>query len=362
MKLQALLLSMASLAVAQPTQDRTFEFKTEKVGEGIYSFIVPETHANIVQGNSTVIIGSDGALVIDTGQFPSVTRRHITEIRKLTNQPVKFVLFTHWHGDHNFCGAVYKQEFPGVTLVSTDFTRQLMSTEGPAYLKGAAENWPVMVDRLPKVLASGKRRDGSPLSDVQKSIYQDDLAVLQVAIPEFKSVTTTLADLTFDRELTLYLGDREVQIKWLGRANTAGDAVTWVPDAKVLITGDTVVLPTPYGYGSYYTEWPVVLRKMIDMRATAIVPGHGPVMHDYGYLEQLIPLFKSVSQQVKELADAGLSLEDTYKKIDLNRYRDQLAGNDPFRRHAFDEYFVQPAVSRAYQEAKGKLNSESLVE
>jgi hypothetical protein len=104
------------------------------------------------------------------------------------------------------------------------------------------------------------------------------------------------------------------------------------------------------------------MRKMIAMQATTIIPGHGPVMHDYSYLEKLIPLFEGVSAQVKAAADAGLSLEETYKKIDLNAFRDQLAGKDGFRRHAFDEYFVQPAVNRAYQEAKGKMNPETLAE
>jgi cyclase len=354
----ALLISGAAQTASQPT----FNFDTIKVAEGIYSFIVPETHADIVQGNSTAIIGSGGVLVIDTGQFPSLTRRHIAEIRKLTDQPVKFILFTHWHGDHNFCGSIYQQEFPGVTLISTDFTRQLMATEGPAYLKAAAENWPIMLERLPKALETGKRSDGTVLSNIQKNVYAVDLEVLKVAVPEFKNVRNTLADLTFDRDLTIYLGNREVQIKWLGRANTAGDAITWVPDAKVLITGDTVVYPTPYGFGSYFTEWPPVLQEMIDMHAAAIVPGHGPVMKDYSYFKTLIALFDALTAQVKAAVAKGLSEEETRKQVDLDRFAKQLAGEDPYRRRAFFDFFVQPAVGRAYEEITGKVKPESLGE
>ena len=84
--------------------------------------------------------------------------------------------------------------------------------------------------------------------------------------------------------MTLRLGKRDVQVMFLGRANTAGDAVVYVPDAKVLATGDIVVHPFPFAFQSYIGEWARVLRKMEAMDAIAIVPGHGPVMRDKAYL------------------------------------------------------------------------------
>jgi glyoxylase-like metal-dependent hydrolase (beta-lactamase superfamily II) len=211
-------------------------------------------------------------------------------------------------------------------------------------------------------LASGKSRSGAPLSEDQKLWLREDLEVFKSSQAEFVGVKTTPADMTFDKDLTIYLGNREVQITWLGRANTAGDAVTWVPDARVLITGDTVVYPTPYGFGSYFTEWPAVLQKMIDMNAAAIVPGHGPVMKDYSYFKTLIALFDSLTTQVKAAVAKGMSEEDTRKQVNLDAFAQQLAGDDPYRKRAFQEFFIQPAVGRAYEEAIGKMKPEGLGE
>jgi cyclase len=185
-----------------------------------------------------------------------------------------------------------------------------------------------------------------------------DLVAIQAAAPEFAKVINPLSNLTFDRNLTLHLGGRDVEVKWLGRGNTAGDAIVWVPDSKTLLTGDTVVYPTPYGIGSYFSEWPAVLQKMIDMKATAIVPGHGPVMHDYAYFEQLKQLFAALTAQVKAAVAKGMSLEDTRKAVTLADFSQRFAGNDRFRKRAFQDFFVYPGVTRAYEEATGKMSEE----
>jgi cyclase len=352
---------LAIAAVAQEKKLVSEEFETVEVAKGVIAFIAPEPAAGIVQGNSTAIIGSEGVLVVDTGQFPSITKRHIAEIRKRTHKPVKFVLFTHWHGDHNFAARAYQTAFPGVTLISTAFTRQLMESEGPKFIQGFAENAPRAVETISQRLQQGKRRDGTPLTHEQKLTLRADLAMFESAQPEFKHVKNTPAEMTFDKDLTIHLGEREVQIKFLGRANTAGDAVTWIPDEKVLITGDTVVYPTPYGFGCYFREWPAVLQKMMDMNATAIVPGHGPVMKDYSYMKTLIALFDSLNAQVKAAVAKGAnSEEEVRKQVKLDEFAKQLAGENPYRKRAFAEFFVQPAVGRAYEEAMGKMKPEGL--
>ncbi len=63
---------------------------------------------------------------------------------------------------------------------------------------------------------------------------------------------------------------------WLGRANTGGDAILWLPDVKVLVAGDTVVYPSPFASGSYMSEWPIVLQKMMNMKRRDDHPGPWP--------------------------------------------------------------------------------------
>ena len=61
-----------------------------KVGDGIYAFIAAEPTTEMVSGNSVVVIGDDGALVVDTGHVPSLTRRMIADIQQMTDKPVRY--------------------------------------------------------------------------------------------------------------------------------------------------------------------------------------------------------------------------------------------------------------------------------
>jgi glyoxylase-like metal-dependent hydrolase (beta-lactamase superfamily II) len=150
----------------------------------------------------------------------------------------------------------------------------------------------------------------------------------------------------------VYLGKREVRILWLGRGNTGGDAIIYVPDSRVVMTGDLVVSPTPYAYGSYLTEWRQTLHRLMDLDATAIVPGHGPVQRDWAYIKRLDALLGAVLAQVAQGESQGRSLADIRKTLDVEEFRRQFCGDDQERSLAFKIGFVEPATERAYQESK----------
>src|SRR5215472_3095739 len=119
-----LLLPMLASAqsVAKPDDPQLTTYETVKLADGIYAFISPEPKVPLVTGNSTVIIGKDAVLVVDTGHFPSLTRRQIDDIRRLTDKPVAFVVNTHWHADHNTGNYVYREQFPAVAIIGTPAT------------------------------------------------------------------------------------------------------------------------------------------------------------------------------------------------------------------------------------------------
>lgn len=74
-------------------------FKIEKISNNVYVFITPRPMADIVHGNSTIIVGEDGVLVIDTFGDDIIATEAIKEIKKITSKPVKYILNTHWHYD-----------------------------------------------------------------------------------------------------------------------------------------------------------------------------------------------------------------------------------------------------------------------
>ena len=145
---------------------------------------------------------------------------------------------------------------------------------------------------------------------------------------------------------------------WLGRANTGGDAVAWVPDVKLLMTGDIVVAPVPFAFGSYMTEWPAVVQKMIDMKPALIIPGHGPLMHDTSYFQLLKKTIEALTVQVKKAVAQGKSLKETQAEVKLDEYVKRLADGDKVHESEIRGTFIQPGIDRAYQEATGKLRPE----
>ena len=325
-------------------------YQVVKVADGILAFIAPEPVTPLVNGNSVAVIGDDGVLVVDPGQFPSVARRVIGEIRKVTDKPVRFVVDTHWHPDHWAADCEYRSAFPGVVVITTSYTAAMMGTKARQFID--PKTIESGLDGLRDVLKAGKRGDGSDIPEGFRRFLADEITDYEDFVGELRHVTPTSPDVTFDHELAVHLGAREVRLMWLGRGNTGGDAVIVVPDSKVVMTGDLVVAPTPYAIGSFLGEWVATLDRLTAIDAAVIVPGHGPVMHDWGYARSVQALLGSVTGQVREAVRAGMSLDDTRKKVDLTSAARQFCAGSERREIAFREFFTKPAVERAFEEAK----------
>ena len=135
-----------------------------------------------------------------------------------------------------------------------------------------------------------------------------------------------------------------------------------VPDAKVVVTGDLLVSPVPYGYGCHPAEWIATLRSLMasNADAAAIVPGHGPVMHDWEYAKKVIAVLEAIRAQVGQAVREGASLEEMRKRVGhlMEDFQKEFAGADFGRGKAFRDFFVASAVDRAWQEAKGEMAPE----
>ena len=334
-----------------------YAYEKTKVAEGVYAFVIPKPQGALVSGNTLVVVGDDAVLVVDTGHFPSLARAMIADIRALTDKPVRYVVNTHWHPDHLFGNATYREAFPGVVLLAHAETRRLAIKNDPQYID-MQRDLAKHAARTREALVRGTTSRGEPIDAKQRLAVAATLAELEQTVGDAKVVLEP-PQATFDGgSVTVNLGRREVRVMHLGRGNTAGDVVVYVPDAKVVATGDLVVAPTPYAYGSYLSEWSETLKKLEALDATVILPGHGPLEHDWSYVHTLEAMIASVRTQVGDATKAGLTLAQTQKKVDLAEYRKQCAGEDPLKGFEFDEGFTEQAVERAYQETQGKLAEE----
>jgi glyoxylase-like metal-dependent hydrolase (beta-lactamase superfamily II) len=346
-----------SAAGAQAPQSIVFEdvtsvYHMKNVGKDIYAFIAPEPKAPIVSGNSAALIGSDAVLVVDSGHFPALTQRMIADIKSKTAKPVRYLVNTHWHEDHNVGNSVYAGAFPGLAIISTPFTRDSMNEYIPKSLQIELTQYPNYLEIARKRLQTGKKSDGSPVTEVDKVFYTNMIDVITKHTPQLKESHFLGPNVTFADQLHVDLGGREVMIFWPGNANTAGDVVVYVPDQKLLITGDILVWPVPYATPSYIGSWVKVLDKLLAMDVSVIVPGHGPVMHDKTYMKTVRQLLADLNDQVRQGIAQGLSLEQVKKKVTMQSYKDELTQGMPERVYAWDNFFI-PAVESAWNEQKG---------
>ena len=159
---------------------------------------------------------------------------------------------------------------------------------------------------------------------------------------ELKRITFQSATLTFDHDFTIDLGNREVQVKFLGRGNTNGDAVVFLPKEQIVVAGDLVVTPIPYFYDGYPSEWIRTLQHLSALNPRTIVPGHGAIMHDDAYLQLMRDVMQSaVSQMSTRLAQTRPAMFQTLDglkgAVDLSAFRQRFIGTDQSLNPAFDE-------------------------
>lgn len=354
------LLAALALAPGLALAGYPFTFQRVEVARGIHAFIEPFGHA-VVSGNIVAIVGEEAVAVVDTGHHPRLARRIAAEIRRLTPKPVRYVVNTHWHNDHVSGNSVFAEAFPGVTVVAHAFTSRLMDTDirrfqGPGcvpFLRSQSQG-------LRDALASGRGADGTPLGQARRQRLEAIVADADAAIEDCGEFRYRGVDLAFEERVTLRLGNRDVELRHLGRANTAGDVVAWVPDAKVLVAGDLVVHPFPFATQSYIGEWADVLRRIEAMPFEALVPGHGPVMRERDYVRTLAETFESIVAQARAAYRPGMTEEALRERVDLAPFRRRIAGDDATIGANFDYMVGRLAVGRAWQALRGALEPEAL--
>jgi cyclase len=347
-----LIASLTLVAAAAPALAQLQTMEVTKLADGVYGAIYSEMVRDPVQSNSLIIIGDDGVCVVDAHYTPSAARATIAEIRKLTPLPVRFVVTTHWHDDHIFGNQEYRAAFPGVQFVAHQEVRTSMVAKALEHQQSLVKSYSAAIPRAETRLASGLGRDGKPLTADERADLVFMLPIYRAYLEDFSAVTIVLPTITFDKEITLRLGSREVQVRSFGAGNTKGDAVIYLPKDRIVAVGDLVVYPVPFIYGGFPASWVEVMRAVRELRPETIVPGHGPVMRDFAYFDRVTALMQSMAGQAKAAVARGLTLEETRKAFDLAAFRDQFIQGKEAREGTFTASIINSGIEAAYTEAK----------
>ena len=228
--------------------------------------------------NTGIVIGDDAVMVIDTQATPVMAQHVIRRIREVTDKPIKYVVMSHYHAVRVLGASAYGAQ----QVIASQDTYDLIVERGAQDMKSEIERFP----RL------------------------------------FRSVETipglTWPTLTFAGKMTLWLGKLEVQLLQLGRGHTKGDTVVWLPQQKILFSGDLVEYgATPYAGDAYFQDWPKTLDNLSALQPVALVPGRGDALTTPQLVRDGLAGTKSFISElyanVKAGAATGKNLNAIYK-------------------------------------------------
>ena len=327
---------------------------SQKVADGVYLFTTTPYGDVGLSGNSVAVVTGEAVLVFDTNGIPETAERVLNEIRKLTDKPVRYVINSHWHWDHWSGNQVYRSAFPDVQIITHDKTLELMKNVEPRWnAAGLKAQLPAYLADLRKKVetAKGNQAVSSQAKEMEKLLMADENFLAQKTM-----LRKIFPNVTFSDSMTVRPGGREIQILH-ARAITTGDAYLYLPEQKILITGDIMLDPYPYAIGGTYpADWLKTLERFAALNPSFIIPGHGKLQQGTGLLQNYLSLFRSVLNRVKDLKARGLSLEQCVSTIDKEEFATKLNITDPQKAKEFKAYFLDVFVSRAYRELDGPLS------
>ncbi len=342
-KLSRMFLALAmGLAAAGSAAAQSFDIV--KAADGVYAAIGKPG----VFSNAAFIVNDDDVLVVDTHLRPSWARDLVAEIRKITDKPVRYVVNTHWHGDHVQGNQVYVSVFGrNVEYLAQHNTRDDMIKKAiPSVRQDLTTDVPAAIQQFEKMLASGKDKSGNPLTDKQRQDLITQLAAEKSYVEELKQIQITLPTITLERSLILHKPGRGIHIYYFGQGQTRGDVVVYLPKEKVVVTGDLLTSGIPFARDSYPVEWTATLESVQKLDWAQAIPGHGGVQQGKDQIGKLIGFMKDVVAGVQAAAAKGTSLEEAKKSLDLSRH----APDFPNFQNA-----APAMIDRAFAEVTGKI-------
>jgi glyoxylase-like metal-dependent hydrolase (beta-lactamase superfamily II) len=283
--------------------DARFEFET--LADGVHVAIAAPAYK--VNCNTAIIETDDGVIVVDTHSKPSAARLIVERLRDITRQPVRYVVNTHFHWDHWHGNEVYPKAYPGAEIVTNQITREAMARRGVKRVQDHVRQMPAEIAKLEAELGAAKTPEA-------RTRLAEHLRLAQAYLAEVRALEPALPTIAFERTMTLYRRDREIQLLHLGRAHTEGDVFVYLPKEKIVITGDAVIGWTPYMGDGFPEDWAGTLDNLARLDFTRIVMGHGAVA-GRDWLATFRNYVADMVTGVREEVAAGATLAEVQQRL-----------------------------------------------
>jgi glyoxylase-like metal-dependent hydrolase (beta-lactamase superfamily II) len=304
-----------------------------------------------IHGNGVAIIGSDGVFFVDTYIQTNYAEEAIRLLKKITPLPVKFVLNTHYHNDHVIGNYVFKKAFPGCQVIAHDSTYKFMISKIKKDIATEMKDNDDAIAQIQKELKDGKRTNGEVLTEGMKKFWKWELQEGLDYKKDYKGNQFVNADITFSDSLTFHWGSQTIKlIHAADKGHSSGDVIAWIPEKRIVITGDIIVAPTPYA--TYHNVRGMVksIQKIIEMKPAIIIPGHGYVEYDLTYAQLAHDAFAGYIALAEEDAKNNVPLKEAMLKAALPDIDKKFYGDDDMKAWAYKAFFSYHFFPLIYKE------------
>jgi glyoxylase-like metal-dependent hydrolase (beta-lactamase superfamily II) len=295
---------MSSKAFASQADLEAKQVSFDKLSDHAYAYTAEG------DPNTGIVVGDDAVMVIDTQATPVMAQDVIRRIRQVTDKPIRYVCLSHYHAVRVLGASAYRPE----QIIASQDTYDLIVERGEADKASEIGRFPRLFDAVESVPAG-----------------------------------VTWPTITFVGKMTLWLGRLEVQLLQLGRGHTKGDTVVWLPQEKILFSGDLVEFDaTPYAGDAYFKDWPATLDAIAALQPEKLVPGRGAALQTKEQVQRglsstrafVSDLYASVSAG----AQAGRDLKSVYRET-VDRLRPK------YGQWVIFDHCMPFDITRAYDEA-----------
>lgn len=283
-----------------------------EVARGSWAWMQPDGSWGL--NNAGLVVDGEASLLVDTLFDLAHTQTMLDAMRDAVPaaEDIGTVVNTHANGDHCWGNELVK----GADIVASSKAADEMLELPPAKVAmlGKAARTLKALGPLGKGLATvgpAKIRnlwDAGPFVEHAFGSF------------EFGNITLVPPTTTFDGKLTLRVGDRDVQLFEVGPAHTEGDVLAFLPDERVVYTGDILFIEAhPIIWAGPVANWIDAIDLILSLKAEAIVPGHGP-MASVEQVTRLRAYLTTLYDETKRCFDAGLSVEDATYAVKLEGF------------------------------------------